>query len=59
MAPVALDGSRRVTIVEGPTSDSVHGPVRLIEMRGAGCVAFGGFFEDGARRLPARPRADE
>jgi uncharacterized protein YciI len=47
MPPVVLDGSRRVTIVEGPTTDLSMAQFALIEMRGAGRIAFGGFFEDG------------
>ena len=46
MVPVVLDGSRRVTIVEGPTADHDMAQFALIEMRGAGRLAFGGFFED-------------
>lgn len=47
MVPVVLDGSRRVTLVEGPVSEPDMAQFALIEMRGAGRVAFGGFFEDG------------
>jgi hypothetical protein len=47
MVPVVLDGSRKVTVVEGPTADRDMAQFALIEMRGAGRVAFGGFFEDG------------
>ena len=47
MAPVVLDGSRTVTIVEGTTAEHDMAQFALIEMRGAGRVAFGGFFEDG------------
>jgi len=45
--PVVLDGSRRITIVEGPVADHAMAQFALIEMRGAGRLAFGGFFEDG------------
>ena len=45
--PVVLDGSRKVTIVEGPTTDHDMAQFALIEMRGAGRVSFGGFFENG------------
>ena len=48
MVPVVLDGSRKATIVEGPTSQLDMAQFALIEMRGAGRLAFGGFFEDGA-----------
>lgn len=44
---VVLDGSRTVTIVEGSTADHEMAQFALIEMRGAGRVHFGGFFEDG------------
>jgi uncharacterized protein YciI len=47
MVPVVLDGSRRVTLVEGPVAEPDMAQFALIEMRGAGRVAFGGFFEDG------------
>ena len=47
MVPVVLDGSRRVTIVEGAVADSDMAQFALIEMRGAGRIAFGGFFEGG------------
>lgn len=47
LVPVVIDGSRKVTIVEGPTADHDMAQFALIEMRGAGRLAFGGFFEDG------------
>jgi len=47
MIPLVLDGSRRVTIVEGPTADHDMAQLALVEMRGAGRVALGGFFEGG------------
>jgi uncharacterized protein len=47
MVPVVLDGSRRVTIVEGPVAQHDMAQFALIEMRGSGRVHFGGFFEDG------------
>jgi len=47
MVPVVLDGSRRATLVEGPTAQHDMAQFALIEMRGAGRIAFGGFFEDG------------
>src|SRR3989442_14582274 len=47
MVPVVLDGSRPVTIVEGPVVEPDMAQFALIEMRGAGRVAFGGFFEGG------------
>ena len=47
MVPVMIDGSRRVTIVEGAVADSDMAQFALIEMRGAGRIAFGGFFEGG------------
>lgn len=45
--PVVLDGSRTVTIVEGPVAQHDMAQFALIELRGAGRVAFGGFFEGG------------
>jgi uncharacterized protein YciI len=47
MVPVVLDGSRRCTVVEGPTAEHDMAQLALVEMRGAGRVAFGGFFEGG------------
>lgn len=47
MVEPVVDGSRRVTIVEGPVADHDMAQFALIEMRGAGRLAFGGFFEDG------------
>ena len=47
MAPVVLDGSRQVTLVEGLVAEPDMAQFALIEMRGAGRVAFGGFFEGG------------
>jgi uncharacterized protein len=45
--PVVLDGSRVVTIVEGKTPDVDMATFALIEARGAGRMAFGGFFPGG------------
>jgi hypothetical protein len=60
LPPLVLDGSRQVTLVEGPTSDLAMAQFALIEMRGAGRIAFGGFFEDGGSLALARtPDADE
>jgi uncharacterized protein YciI len=47
MPPVVVDGSRKVTIVEGPTAEHDMAQFALIEMRGAGRVHLGGFFEGG------------
>jgi len=47
MVPVVLDGSRKVTLVEGFVVDHDMAQFALIEMRGTGRVAFGGFFEGG------------
>jgi uncharacterized protein YciI len=46
-APIVLDGSRPVTIVEGRTEEHDMAQFALIELRGAGRLAFGGFFADG------------
>ena len=45
--PVVLDGTRRATIVEGPVVQHDMAQFALIELRGAGRVHLGGFFEDG------------
>lgn len=54
MVPVVIDGSRKVTIVEGPTADHDMAQFALIEMRGAGRVHLGGFFEGGGTLALAR-----
>ena len=54
MVPVVLDGSRKVTVVEGPATDHAMAQFALIEMRGAGRVHFGGFFEGGGTLALAR-----
>jgi len=60
MVPVVLDGSRRVILVEGPTAEHDMAQFALIEMRGAGRVAFGGFFEGGGTLAVVKtPDADE
>jgi uncharacterized protein len=58
--PVVIDGSRVATIVEGVAGDADMAEFALIEARGAGRLAFGGFFE-GSRTLVVMktPRADE
>lgn len=45
--PVVLDGSRRVTVVEGPSGDTEMASFALIDARGAGRLAFGGLFPGG------------
>ncbi|HBH01659.1 MAG: hypothetical protein A2W08_02755 [Candidatus Rokubacteria bacterium RBG_16_73_20] len=54
LVPVVLDGSRKTTVVEGPVADHEMAQFALIEMRGAGRVAFGGFFADGGSWALAR-----
>jgi uncharacterized protein YciI len=44
--PVVLDGSRVVTIVEGPVADLDMAQIALVEMRGAGKLAFGGILAE-------------
>ena len=58
--PLVLDGSRVAMLVEGPAADEDMAQFALIEARGAGRLAFGGFFE-GARTLAVMktPRTDE
>jgi uncharacterized protein YciI len=45
LVPVVLDGSRAVTIVEGPVADLDMAQISLIELRGAGKLAFGGILD--------------
>jgi uncharacterized protein YciI len=47
LPPLVTDGSRRATIVEGTAPDVDMASFALIEARGAGRMAFGGFFPDG------------
>jgi len=47
MVPVVLDGTRRASIVEGPVAQHDMAQFALIEMRGAGRLHQGGFFENG------------
>ena len=54
LVPVVIDGSRAVTIVEGRTADHDMAQLALVEMRGAGRVHLGGFFEDGETMALAR-----
>ncbi|MBM3220764.1 MAG: hypothetical protein FJZ38_19175 [Candidatus Rokubacteria bacterium] len=46
LVPVVLDGSRVVTIVEGPVADLDMAQIALVEMRGAGKLAFGGIVDN-------------
>ena len=48
LPPIVLDGSRRVTIVEGRMADPDMAQFVMIEMRGAGRLVFGGAFPDRA-----------
>jgi uncharacterized protein YciI len=48
LPPIVLDGSRRATIVEGRMTDPDMAQFVMIEMRGAGRLAFGGAFTGGA-----------
>ena len=52
--PVVLDGSRPALVVEGPTADRDMAQLALVQLRGAGRVAFGGFLPDGATLAVAR-----
>jgi hypothetical protein len=57
LLPVVTDGSRRATIVEGQVTDVDMAAFSLIEARGAGRMAFGGFFP-GARSIVVMSTAD-
>ena len=60
LPPVVLDGSRRVTLVEGQAPEVDMATFALIELRGAGRMAFGGFFQHGATlALMRAPDASE
>lgn len=45
LPPVVVDGSRRAVVVEGPVTDRDMAQLALVELRGAGRLAFGGLFE--------------
>jgi uncharacterized protein YciI len=47
LPPLVTDGSRKAAIVEGTAPDVEMGSFALIEARGAGRMAFGGFFPGG------------
>jgi uncharacterized protein YciI len=57
LVPVVVDGSRVVTIVEGPVADLDMAQIALIEMRGAGKLAFGGIL-DGEQTLTVMKTTD-
>ena len=60
MVPVVTDGSRVACLVEGPVEQQDMAEFALIEARGAGRLAFGGFFEGGQTLALLRtPKADE
>jgi uncharacterized protein YciI len=48
LPPLVLDGSRRITVVEGRMTDPDMAQFVMIEMRGAGRLHLGGAFADGA-----------
>jgi hypothetical protein len=48
LPPIVLDGSRRVTVVEGRMTDPDMAQFVMIEMRGAGRLVLGGSFGDGS-----------
>lgn len=47
LPPVVLDGSRRATLVEGPTLDAEAAVLALVDLRGTRRLAFGGLLETG------------
>jgi len=58
--PLVLDGSRVATIVEGPVVNHDMAQFALVELRGAGRLAFGGFFENGGTLAVLKtPKPDE
>jgi uncharacterized protein len=60
MVPLVVDGSRVTTIVEGPVGNHDMAQFALIELRGAGRLVFGGFFEDGHTLAVLKtPKPDE
>lgn len=57
LLPLVADGSRRLTIVEGPCADHAMAQLALVQLRGAGRLHLGGFFE-GGRTWAAMKSAD-
>ncbi len=57
LPPVVTDGSRQATLVEGIALDADMATFALIELRGAGRLAFGGFLE-GEKTLGLMNTAD-
>lgn len=58
LVPIVLDGSRVATIVEGPVADLDMAQIALVEMRGAGKLAFGGILDGGAQTLVVMKTTD-
>ena len=57
---VVLDGTRRLTVVEGPPRDAASAPDALVQLRDAGRVEFGGVLDGGrALALVRSASADE
>jgi uncharacterized protein YciI len=56
--PVVLDGSRPVTLLEGPAADPGMAQLALVELRGAKRMAFGGLLDDTGRTLAMLRTAD-
>ena len=48
LPPLVIDGSRRMTLVEGVTLQADEAELALIGLCEAGRLGFGGFFEGGA-----------
>jgi uncharacterized protein YciI len=60
MVPLVVDGTRVACIVEGRVQQQDMGEFALIEARGAGRLAFGGFFEGGhTMAVMLTPKPDE
>jgi uncharacterized protein YciI len=59
LPPVVLDGSRRLTVVEGPASDAAAAEAALVSLRDAGRVEFGGIGEDGRVYALARTASED
>ena len=47
LPPLVIDGSRRVTVAEGEAPDAGMAELALVELRGAGRLAFGGLLDSG------------
>jgi len=59
LPPVVLDGSRRLTVVEGGAGDPGRAEAALVTLRDGGRVEFGGVVDDGRTYALVRSAAED